>query len=228
MVTLDEIKTYLGIELSDTSWDDFLTEQIAIVTEAIEAYCSRRFQQGNYVETFYRDELEEMNGELPVSLSLYCFPAISVSEIKEFEDDDKLALDEGVVITSQVRPHLPSGSIRKKTGVCQGFFYNGGVLRVTYSGGYATIPAPVLAVLKSVIEERYNKKKLGIDLNFGSNVQRISIPGSIAVDYDYSLDTNDRKSAFGVILGNNLNVLDYYRSERAVVHSVRLKYFTVS
>jgi hypothetical protein len=50
------------------------------------------------------------------------------------------------------------------------------------------------------------------------------IPGSIAIDFDYSLNQNERKSAYGVILGNFLNVLDPFRSERVVSGPSKLSY----
>ena len=72
--------------------------------------------------------------------------------------------------------------------------------------------------------ERYNKKSSGVDLNFGSDVQRVSIPGAISIDFDYSLSNNERKSAYGVILGSNSNILDDWRSERSVIGSGKLEY----
>jgi hypothetical protein len=76
----------------------------------------------------------------------------------------------------------------------------------------------------SIIEERYNKKKSGISLNFGSDVQRVSIAGTISVDFDYSLQSNERVSAYGTILGNYINVLDQYRSERVLTGSGMITY----
>jgi len=77
-----------------------------------------------------------------------------------------------------------------------------------------------------LVKERYNKHTSGIDLDFGSDIQSISIPGTISVAYDYSLQNNERKTAFGAILGNYVNTLDYFRSERPLIGSVRLEYVT--
>lgn len=227
IVTLEEMKNYLGITSNDS--DTFLTEQIILASEAIEAYCARKFEQATYVETFYRDEWLQQNQEISKKLHLYCFPVQSVTSVEEFADEEDLT---GQVV-SGYRLHPQTGTLTRMQQ--SNWFYNTNYwwtgtekVVVTYVGGYVNIPAPVKQVAYSVVSERYNKKQAGIDLNFGSDVQKISIPGSISIDFDYSLQNNDRKSAFGVILGANLNILDYYRSERAVVHSSRLEYFSVS
>jgi len=90
--------------------------------------------------------------------------------------------------------------------------------------GYATIPTIILTVLDSLVQERYNKKVAGVDLNFGSDVQRVSIPGTISIDFDYSLSNNERKSSYGSIIGSYANILDDWRSERSVVGNSTLQF----
>ena len=107
------------------------------------------------------------------------------------------------------------------------YFFAGEETVIEYDAGYATIPSAILSVLDSLVGERYNKKSSGVDLNFGSDVQRISIPGTISLDFDYSLSNNERKSAYGSILGNNANILDDWRSDRAVLGSDKLIYVEV-
>ena len=86
------------------------------------------------------------------------------------------------------------------------------------------MPTTIQYVVKAIVEERYNKKLSGVSLNFGSDVQRISIPGTISIDFDYTLTSNDRVNAFGNLLGSYLNLLDFYRSERAILGASRLNY----
>jgi hypothetical protein len=117
--------------------------------------------------------------------------------------------------------HGPSGRIIKTDGT---YFFGAEETVILYDAGYETLPSTIQSVLDSVVQERYNKNTSGVDLNFGSDVQRISIPGAISIDFDYSLNNNDRKSAFGVILGANLNILDPYRSERAILGESKLIY----
>lgn len=206
--TLTEVKARLGIT---TSADDtFLTAQITLISDTIEAYCRRIFLETDYEQTFYRGDYTPSK-----MLELFHFP---VTEITTIEEDGEEVDEE------DFRLHKPTGRIIRKTG--NGFFWSEETI-VTYTAGYAACPTPVLSVLDSLVQERYNKKNSGVDLNFGSDVQRISIPGAISIDFDYTLNNNDRKATFGVILGNNLNILDSYRSERAVLGEGKLTYIEV-
>jgi len=214
LVTLAEMKAYLGI--TSTDYDAFLEEQIKVVSEAIEAYCVRKFGLADYVETFYADEWIKFNDRSSERLRLMAFPVVTLAEVRKYGSDEDTT---GEVLTT--RNHFPTGIVDKIK-----FESKFQRIQVTYRAGLDPIPSTIKQVVYSVVSERYNKKLSGIELNFGSDVQKISIPGSISIDYDYSLQNNDRKSAFGVILGANVNILDYYRSERAVVHDSRLEYAT--
>jgi hypothetical protein len=202
LVSLDDVKTYLGI--NDSTYDDFLTQQIGVVSEAIEGYCGRKFEQSSYTQTFYRDDYELNKNEI----LLYHYPVISVTSVK---DGDETITD--------YRLHYPTGHLYRKNGL----FYSETV-EVEYSAGYATVPSTVLHVVYSVVEQNYNKKKSGVALSFGSDVQSISIPGTISVTFDYTLDSNQRKNAYGVILGSYANILDQFRSERTVIGSGKIAY----
>lgn len=204
LVTLNEIKSYLGI--TNTTYDSFLTQQGTLVSNIIEAYCRRTFSLGSYVQTFYSDENRPAKTITP-----YHFPVTEVDSIVE----DDVELD-----STLYRLHKPTGIITQPYG---SFFFARETV-VTYTAGYANIPDAIKSVVFSIVQERYNKKTSGIDLNFGSDVQRISIPGAISIDFDYSLSNNERKSAFGSILGSQVNVLDYFRSERAIIGSDKLEY----
>ena len=203
--TLSNVKSRLGITTSDD--DTFLTNQITLVSDVIEAYCRRSFSQANWIQTFYKDDLKNIN-----ELTLYHYPVSAVTDLTV----DNEVLD----VNTDIRVHKPTGIVRR---IDFSKFY-GDVIVVEYTAGYSSIPTPILSVLDAIVGERYNKKKSGVDLNFGSDVQRLSIPGAISIDFNYSLANNERKSAFGVILGNHANVLDNYRSERAVVGSGTLQY----
>lgn len=206
--TLANVKSRLGIT---TSADDaFLTAQITLISDTIEAYCRRSFVVDDYIQTFYRGDYVPSR-----MLELFHYPLTAVATIEE----DGIELD-----TDFYRVHKPTGRIIRTDGI---FFFSNETV-VTFSSGLAAIPTPILSVLDSLVQERYNKKTSGLDLNFGSDVQRISIPGAIAIDFDYSLNNNERKSAFGVILGSNLNILDQYRSERAILGNSTLVYVEVA
>jgi hypothetical protein len=219
LVTLADMKTFLGI--SGNTDDAFLTQQLNIVSEAVEGYCNRKFLQSTYTQTFYREDFP--SEKIVKQITLYHFPITTITSADEYEDQDSLN-------SSIVAGAVSSYRIQKSTGLitannCR-FFENGPILQVEYTAGFlqADIPAVVQDAVMAIVQARYNRSKSGVDLNFGSDVQRISIPGAISIDFDYSLANNDRKSPFGNIIGNFMNVLDAYRSERAVVGEVRPSY----
>lgn len=214
LITVAEAKTYLGIDPTDTSFDTFLDLQIKIVSGAVEEYCNRKFAETDYTQLFYREDFK--NSSLK-ELELYHYPLVSITSVLEKDAE----ADAGNPVIDY-RYHAPTAKLTKSFGN----FFCQRIIEVKYKSGFAAnaIPALIQSVVYGLVEERYNKKKAGVDLNFGSDVQRISIPGTISIDYDYSLQSNERKSALGQILGNYLNVLDPFRSERAVVGSGVLSY----
>jgi len=205
--TLANVKTRLGI--TDSTDDVFLQQQLDMISDVIESYCRRKFITADYRQTFYKEDQPATS-----RMSLYHFPAQEITSIEE----DEVTLD-----AENYRLHKPTGIV---TRIGFNFFFDTTTV-VIYTAGYDTCPTPVLAVLDALVGERYNKRKSGVDLNFGSDVQRISIPGAISVDFDYTLTSNDRKSAYGTIIGNYSNVLDDWRSERAIIGSGRLEYVEI-
>ncbi len=206
LVSLADMKTSLGI--ADTSQDVFLTEQLNIISDAVNGYCRRRFEQTTYDQTFYSDSYRPDS-----TMVLFQYPVISVTSALQ----DSVAID-----SADYRIHKPSGMLIKETG----WFY-GTATVVRYTAGYAVIPAIIQNVVKNLVTERYNRKASGVNLSFGSDVQRVSIPGAISIDFDYTLNNNERKSHYGTLLGSNSNLLDAYRSERSILGSGTLEYVDV-
>jgi hypothetical protein len=205
LVSLSDMKAYLNIPEETTTWDVFLTQQLNVISDTIESYCGRKFSSAEYIQTFYwKDYNETIN-----HLQLFQYPIIEISSI----------VDDEVAITDY-RLHKASGSLTRDYG----FFQGRTEVVATYTAGFTSIPSPIQQVVYSLVEERYNKKVSGVALNFGSDVQSISIPGVINVAFDYSLDYNQRKNAYGTILGSYSNVLDPWRSERVIIGSGKLEY----
>lgn len=204
LVSVDDLKTYLGV--SGSTYDDFLESQCKVISDTIEAYCRRKFNVTSFEQTFYSTE-----NERSCSMTLFAFPVVTLTSIEE----DGVVLD-----SSKYRIHKPTGRILRTDGL----FFCAKETVVTYTAGFSTIPSPVQSVVYSLIQERYNKKSSGVALDFGSDVQRISIPGTISIDFDYSLSNNDRKTPFGTILGSQLNVLDFYRSDRSILPSDKIEW----
>lgn len=203
LVTLADMKTYLNI--SDNSQDTFLTQQLNLFSEAIEGYCNRIFLAADYVQTFYPQDYKWI---FQRRLPLYHFPLNTVASIDE---------DGTVLADTEYRLHKPTGFV---DGL-EGKYFLGCIKKtiVTYNAGYiyANLPKPLQNVVYALVQEAYNKKSAGIALNFGTGVQRVSIPGTLSIDFDYTLTQDDRGNAFGILLGSHLNVLDQYRSERTLV-----------
>lgn len=204
LVTLADMKTYLNIDVADTSNDAFLTTQIEIVSEAVEGYCRRKFEKRTYTQTFYSDDYPRSS-----TIQLAVYPVSSI-----------LSVTDGTLDT--LRLNKPSGILKRKDG----YFFGVDETVIEYVAGYeyADIPKLIKSVVYGVVEERYSKKSSGIGLNFGTDVQRVSLPGTISVDFDYTLSNNDRTTTFGGIIGNYLNVLDSFRSERAIYGAGALTY----
>lgn len=204
IVTLSEMKDYLGI--ADNSQDAFLTQQLDYIQSVIEGYCGRKFELANYEQTFYYDDYKDNTFDLVLA----AYPVVSLT----------LKRVSTLIPDTEYRLHKATGSLLSKND----FFQGEDTLLAEYSAGYANVPVPVKQVVYNLVEERYNKKKSGVALNFGSDVQSISIPGVINVQFDYSLDYNQRKNAFGSVLGSYSNILDPYRSERPIIGQGRIKF----
>lgn len=203
LVALNDMKAYLSIPILDTTYDAFLNTQIDIVSEAIEGYCGRKFLEDTYTQVFYPKDIQVM----PKYLMLYHYPVTEVISIFE----DGVELTDFITLYSQ-------GRIDKRLG--RFFCYGVEDVTVNYKAGFITCPKTIESVVYAIVEEKYNKRKAGLNVNFGSDVQSISIPGSINIQFDYTLTQNDRKNAFGMILGNYSNVLDPYRSERVLTGTI--------
>lgn len=200
LVTLNDTKAYLGIPTLTTDYDAWLLGEIAYISEAIEIYCKRRISLYEYTETIHMKLAQEWMRFR--EFMLWQFPVTELVSIKVDGEDIDVIL------------HPESGILKDiKIPV----WHNDGKIVVVYKAGYATTPVIIQNVIYSIIQERYNKKKSGIDVNYGTDVQRISIPGTISIDYDYTLTNNDVNSNMGAILGNYRNLLGNYRSNRVIM-----------
>ena len=219
LVTLADMKTFLQIVVAD--FDAELTADLTYYSEAVENYCNRSIEQRTITETFYRQDFRE-----DVDYSLYHFPLISITTINE-----KSPTDADVALNSRVNKTTALMNVVDDDGVKTRLFQNHGTnayIEVVYEAGFAVIPMDIQRVVKELVEIDHNKRQSGVALNFGNNVQRISIPGVMGIDFDYSLTTNERTSKYGMLLGGYQNVLDYYVSERTVSGETSIKYVEVS
>lgn len=212
LITLVDLKARLGI--TGTGDDDFLNIQIEYVSDVIEGYCGRKFSQASYTQTYYSDDMLDRGRSLESIFSFH-YPIISITSFKEDGED-----------LSGYRTHVETGKFNKvESGYKESWFSDGSKeIEIVYEAGYAVIPTIITETLVAIIGERYNKHSSGVALDFGSDVQRVSIPGTISIDFDYTLENNSRSRRFGAVIGNHANMLDPFRSERVILGAIRTNY----
>lgn len=228
LVALADLKNYLGE--TTTNYDIFLQSQIDLFSSTIENYCNRKFLSNTYTQTFYYDDYRNEESK---DLWLFHYPNTAINSIKEITTYNGVD-SETLLTASQYRINKKNGYVRRLENDVPTSWFNvssffsvsgfNSRIEVEYVSGYVSTPLEIVDVMYNLIEERYLKKKAGVQVNFGNDVQRISVPGVMSIDFDYSLQANERKSKFGMILGNYGNVLDFYRSERAIVGEIKETY----
>lgn len=222
LVTLDEMKTYLGIDLLNIDHDDFLNREITTISDAIEGYCNRKFLLNTYTQTFYADDYPSYTERK--ELHLFHYPISVINTIKEIYVSSAGNTED---LVTDYRLHKDSARLQKQDeGRRENWFGSYDKIEINYDAGFvvANVPTPVKEVVYNLVSERFNKDQAGIGANFGNDVQRISIPGVMSLDFDYSLQANERDANFGMILGNYTNVLLTYRSERSLLGDIKEEY----
>ena len=215
LVSLEDMKEYLGI--SDSSQDDYLNSELALFSEAVENYCNRKFLQATYTERIYHRDFRNQREHY-----LYHFPVVSITSVTEkaYNEDD-------VALGHLVNKKIGKLNVLDECEYVRNLFTNTGMngyLEIVYEAGYTDTPLEVQEAIKELIQARYNKRESGVDFNFGSNVQRVSIPGVMGIDFDYTLSTNERSNKYGMLLGDYQNILDNYRSERTLIGESQVTY----
>lgn len=131
LITLDDLKTHLGIDLTDTSQDAKLTQALEAADLFVKTYCKRKFEYGTYTH-----RVRAINGYVYV----YETPIESVVYVKNL-DGDELTIDRVLNDIGEI-----------KLIEC----YNGYV-DVQYIGGYSTIPADLFHATLRVAEYFFTK-----------------------------------------------------------------------
>lgn len=204
LVSLDDIKAYLGIDPLETEFDAFLTQQGQLFSDVIESYCGRKFLEDEYIETMYAKDVEVF----PRQLKLFHYPVSTVAYVR-IDDEDlteyRLQKEKGILINDS------DWRVRDQ-------------IEVRYTAGYQTLPSQIEHVLLTLVKQNFNLQQAGVETSFGANVQRVNIAGVMSLDFDYSLESNKRSNAYGSLLGQYLNVLDLFRSERRVIGNGKLEF----
>lgn len=172
--TLARVKEYLGVPTTETADDPFLNNLIAGAQAFVEGYCDRKFEQAAYTD-------EEHDGRDTDSIYTRQYPIVSVTSVKV--DDVALAAADYVVYKDE-------GRIRKKAGAFAGASRDvAGVIgdvrvpgvrnvKVTYSGGYAALPADLEQAAIELVKRKYQHKQKGDESITGR-----TLPGGESVTY---------------------------------------------
>jgi len=224
LITLAELKTALNIvTAADDTW---LQSEIDLYSEIIDSYCARKFIQNTYTQIYYREVFPQ---DVVFKLRLYHWPVTAIASIQLISRSESGNTTETLTANSEYRFN-ENGKI---TRLCNyrpiswdndfgSQWYQNTEIQVQYTAGYlqADVPLTIKNSMYAIIDERYRKYLSGQELNFGRDVQRMSIPGVISIDYDYTLTKNERESQFGMFLGDYANVLDFYRTDRALIGNI--------
>ncbi len=155
LVSLAEMKSYLGIDTSDTTYDAFLTLQLEIVSEAVEGYCGRSIELKTWTQTIYKQDWINQDKVL-----LYHYPLSQ--QVTSITKDDGTLIDLDEVV------NLNSIAMLRRLGddgkFLNFFFYDCNYLEVEYEAGFAVIPAPIRSAFIVLSQKHTQKRKLELTL----------------------------------------------------------------
>lgn len=133
LTSVSDVKESLGIAAGDTSKDNLITRKINQATENIEAYCALPYGH-HFKESTYTNE--EYDGSNSDQLVLFMRPVTAVSSFQQRQTSENISSWD-TVDSSLYYFDIPSGIVKGLFGL--GNYYNN--YRVSYTAGYATIPA---------------------------------------------------------------------------------------
>jgi len=181
LVTLDNTKTFLGISTHEK--DELLKMLINMSTDFIETKCGRRFASTVYTDSKY-------NGTGNNELVLTQFPVISFTSLYRNTSCDNSDNWE-LIDSSDYWIDLSSGVISKTS------IFSKGVqnYKVTYTGGYATIPYDLQYSCMTFVSDFLTKGK-------SSGIKSESL-GDHSITFEDIYQTNN---TIKDILNNYMNV----------------------
>jgi len=194
LVTLDTVKSDLGILLTDPTYDAYLTRQILASSASIENYCSRNFEASDITQTFYiTKQWRTLHSN---TIFLGRFPVNSLTDV----------LIDGVILDPSTYQLFPD------SGIIMLLTYPASAQEVVinYNGGYTVIPADIEEVANDMTRARYNNK----DADPSRNVKSEQVVDVGTVQYESGLLDGDPIQINAISYSD---VLDPYRSERALI-----------
>ncbi len=137
LTSLSAMKSYLKIELTQTSDDSLLEDLINASSNQIEGYCKRKFKEQTYTD-------EEYDGNGLKYLYLQQYPVKSISSV---------TVDETTLSTDSYKIKKSNGNLIRVKGTWPKGDIN---ILLTYIAGYIEIPSDLELACKHLVKSYFN------------------------------------------------------------------------
>lgn len=194
LITLADLKTWLGITSVDAARDSRLEMYINTISTAIETYCNRKFKSATYTSEKYQATDEQ-------ELILKNYPVTSITSLTYNDDtlteaDEDFELDEDTGILFREEGWAKTGYGNYLSGKIDFPERN---ITVTYVAGYSTIPEDLKMVCYEACSNLYDLKAAGAGGISSKHVADVSVTfresskGSRYFDVDHIAILNSYK-----------------------------------
>jgi hypothetical protein len=180
LASLADLKSFLGISTTDN--DTLLTEILEYVDQYVKTYTGRSFEEAAVSnEIFNTNGLKRIFAVKEPPIKESPTPTVTYDGVAVSTDDYEILYDEGLFVFDSP----PARAVKK--------------LLISYTGGYATIPADLqLATIKISAGIFKNRKSTS-----GATSKKL---GDFSINYGESGDSD-----LDAVIQNNLSILDMYR-----------------
>lgn len=181
MLSLEVVKNFLGIAPGNIEYDDFLLEDILLVTDSINSYCNRNLN-------FQSRSLQVYLKESQKNIVIADYP---------LKDVDSVTVD-GV---EQIYSFIFDGTVSAKT------YFPCGALEIHYDAGFSEedIPPVLKNVFIGIIKKRHSRRLDNLDVDDVGDVSSIAITGVMSVKYNNNSNDKD------LFLEGYERILDRYK-----------------
>jgi hypothetical protein len=201
LLTRDAVKTRLGVELDDDTYDAKIDAALPLVTEWFEQYCQRGLARRTIAdeEVFFNDVQK---------IFLWCFPLVSLASV---EVDGALVPGSSYVLNKK-QGYIFPGTMRSPVEV-------GTRLVVSYVGGYdvSEVPADLADAFATAVGVKAAVPTASAASGGSGAIKSIGLGGgALSVAFDTGTAIGGISGAFSVAdvpvqVQNYASVLDYYK-----------------
>lgn len=190
LVTLQEVKDEIGIDLADFSFDKFLNRKIESVSDIVEKYCNRTFKKSDETEEFTYPKGIVLLSKLPI-IGVASFKVDDVVSSEYYLDKE-----EGILLYKAANDEPRKwDTTRYKEKIS-----------ISYSAGFDPVPDSIKDVVLSLVRGEYFNREGDPtkDLKFESS------PGSVSTSFFDAARIHP-------MLGRYVGILDEYRMESGMI-----------